>query len=151
MVSPLPRVLDSRIDDITPHLVKIGSVISGSLCLLGIIDYHDLVLRVLFGKLSEHNSRQATDYESAHETCDRSISLQIPDTGTVIRRRLAPSLCTLEVDGLGHQTGPVQPRPASLGWTMPPRRMFEGFSMSTSGPTLKPRRSLFGYFGRKAV
>lgn len=149
MVSPFHGTLGSEIDDITPHLAKFGSE---SLYLLGVIDYHDLVSRVLFGKLSEHHSRQATDYESARESFDESTSLQISNTGTVVRRRLAPSICRVaDIDTLVYETGPVQPRALSLGETMPPRRMFEGFSMSTSGRTLKPRRSQFGYFGRKAA
>lgn len=148
MVSPF---LDSKIDDITPHLVKIGSVISENLYFQGIIDYHDLVSRVLFGRLSEHHSRQANDYESACGSCHRPTSLQDPDNGTVIRRRLAPSVCTLELNDLGPETDPVQPRVVSLGWRMPTRKMFEGFSISTGGRTLKPRLSLFWYFGRNAA
>lgn len=151
MVSPLHGVLDSKIDDVTPYLAKISSINLASLCLLGIVDYHDLVSRVLFGKLSQHHSRKAADYESARESCDRPASLQIPDTGTVVRRRLASRFCTSEVDGLDHETRPVRPRAVSVGWTMPKSRIFEVFSMSTGGRTSKPRRSLFGYFERKAA
>ncbi|MCJ1464658.1 hypothetical protein MMC07_003271 [Pseudocyphellaria aurata] len=148
VVSPF---LDSKVDDITPHLVKFGSVISESLYLQGIIDYHDLVSRVLFGRLSEHHSRQANDYESARGSCHRTTSMPSPDNGTVIRRRLAPSFGTLEVDDLGHETDPVQPRVLSLGWRVPTRKMFEGFSISTGGRISKPRLSLFWYFGKHAT
>lgn len=151
VVSPLHGVLDSKAGDITPFLLKHGSVTSENLYPLGIVDYHDLVSRVLFGKLSKTHIPQATDHETARESCDRPTTLQISDTGSDIRRRLAPSLCTIEVDGPGHGTGPVQPRAVSLGGAMPKRRKFEGLSMSTSGCTLRPRRSLFGYFGRKAA
>lgn len=115
MVSPLHGVLDSKPGDITPYLLKHGSVTSENHYPLGIVDYHDLVSRVLFGKLSKHHIPQATDHETARESCDRPTTLQISDTGTDIRRRLAPSLCRIEVDGLGHGTGPVQPRAVSLG------------------------------------
>ena len=160
VVSAAHESLAHHIDDIMSILADLDPEIAGSLSPLGIIDYHDLVSRVLLGQTSHYRLQQATENQFGHGSLGRqqqrpSSSLCEEDTtGTVVRRRHpAPAIGLLpfEVDGVGSGTeaAPQQPRTVSLGAWAPKGRIFQRFSMSTSGQTFRPRRSLFAYFGRK--
>ncbi len=67
----------------------------------------------------------------------------------VRRDQVSPALSATEVSEVDAQHGGGKKRTASVGGFMPKRRVFEGFSMSTRGHTLRPRRSLMGFFGVK--
>lgn len=149
MVASLGGVLNPCVNDIRPYLHDLDPIIAENLLALGIVDYHDLVSRVVFGRVTRHRVLRNTSYESAQESHDRPAFTQHEDTGIVLRRRLVPSVLVPRADDLDDEVAAPQPRAVSTGAMLPLRRIFKGFSVSTSGHTLRPRRSLFHLFERK--
>ena len=150
MVPSSGRLLDPSVVDIRSYISDLDPIITESLSPLGIMDYRDLVSRVLFGRAARHPVIRTTSFGSIPRNYDGAAFLPNAETGTVVRRRFTPTILAFGVDRIGNEITPQQPRAVSTGGLVPTRRIFEGFSVSTSGHTLRPRRSLFGFFERNA-
>lgn len=146
VVSPLKEILCKDIVDITPYLNDNGPLASEPLLPLGLVDYCELVSRVLIG----HKSPDTRSFKDEHRwSTDTSIS-QVLDDDRVSPGEMRPKQRKRAVFDEGAlDKAPTQPRSASLGMVVVPtkRDRIERLHASTSGYSPRPRAPVYGQFG----
>lgn len=139
-------MLRKDVVDITPYLNEKGPLASEALLPLGIIDYHDLVSRVLLGQ----NNPCTRLLEDGHCWSTDTSTPQVFDEDTVIlgkRRPKQRKRAVVKENTLNN--APIQLRSASLGMVVVPTKRDRGERLhaSTSGYSPRPRAPIYGRFG----
>jgi hypothetical protein len=146
VVESLDYVLSPDVVDITSHLLEVGVPDGEILTLLGMVDYHDLVARVLFAPM------MAYDGESNDGPPNSDFNSVAPSPYEAPVSNKEKSKYGADNDGLSkfQDTRDMQQRSVSLGSlpvTVPMSAdVGTGFSKSTGGLRCRPRRSVFGVF-----
>lgn len=144
VVSSLGKILSQDLIDITPSLGDLGPISLEAVLPLGMVDYHDLVLRLLCGQTPSYTPNGINKLSGFSETQASTVPI---DNNAILSG--GGGRCRYRVnEGSSSNPVPAHLRSASLDNGVSLRNnQVSRYGGSTSGYTRKPRGSIWGCYG----